>query len=79
MIDRDKRPGEKTADGHLIVDGMRVWTSDLQTGRIDLSNAVYDGPTLCFRVIEDRAPNGRGVLQSSDMVSVKNPFNGLTA
>jgi hypothetical protein len=74
-----------TADGVEIIEGLRVWTNDLTTGVIDLTEAEYElnhntgEYTLWFRVKLDAASNDRGVLQSEDRVATKNPFTGEIA
>lgn len=74
----------KTADGVKIVDGLRVWTNDLDTGRITLEDVSFEQNDntgeifMWFRVIRDNKLE-RGVLQSNDRVAVRNPFDGKTA
>ena len=74
----------KTADGVKIVDGLRVWTNDLETGRINMEDVSFEQNEntgeifMWFRVIRDYRME-RGVLQSNDRVAVRNPFDGKTA
>ena len=75
----------KTADGVKIVDGLRVWTNDLESGRISMEDGVRfeqnentGAISMWFRVIRDNRME-RGVLQSNDRVAVRNPFDGKTA
>lgn len=74
-----------TADRVPIVDGLRVWTNDLETGAISLDDAEFEWNrsekryVLWFRVIRDGRDDGRGVLQSDDRVATRNPFNGSAA
>jgi hypothetical protein len=74
-----------TADKVPIVEGLRVWTNDLDTGHISLADADYEWNgsenryVLWFNVIRDKHPGERGVLQSDDRVATRNPFNQLTA
>ena len=80
MLLRDWR----TADGVPIVDGLRVWTNDLETGRISMEDLAFEKNentgevTMWFRVIRDNKLE-RGISQSNDRVAVVNPFNGKTA
>jgi hypothetical protein len=72
---------DRTADGVLITEGLRVWTNDLERGHISLAEAGYEtnqntgDKTLWFHVI--RRPGDRGVLQSSDRVATR--FQGKSA
>ena len=74
----------KTADGVRIVDGLRVWTNDLESGRISLEDVDFETNqnnglvSMWFRVIRDNRME-RGVLQSHDRVAVCNPFTGKKA
>ncbi|MFA5709320.1 hypothetical protein [Mycolicibacterium sp.] len=69
-----------TADRVEIVDGLRVWTNDLETGTISLADAEYEWNgserryVLWFKVIRDDRPGERGVLQSDDRVATRHPF-----
>lgn len=74
-----------TADRIEIVDGLRVWTNDLDAGRISLDEADYEWNgsenryVLWFSVIRDNRPDDRGVLQSDDRVATRHPFTRESA
>ena len=74
----------KTADGVKIVDGLRVWTNDLDAGRINMEDVSFEQNEntgeifMWFRVIRDNRLE-RGILQSNDRVAVRNPFTGKKA
>jgi hypothetical protein len=59
----------RTADGHLIKDGMRVWTNDLRPGvvKLDQVTRASDG---WFHVYEDG--HGRA-MQNAERVAVRHP------
>lgn len=83
MIERNAElsGADRTADGVLITEGLRVWTNDLERGHISLAEAGYEtnqntgDKTLWFHVI--RRLGDRGVLQSSDRVATR--FQGKPA
>lgn len=74
-----------TADGVAIVEGLRVWTNDLDNGAVTLTAAhfewhgVEDRYVLWFRVIRDKFPGEDGVMQSDDRVATRNPFDRTPA
>lgn len=74
-----------TADRVKIVEGLRVWTNDLEAGAVTLADADYEWNgsegryVLWFRVILDERPNDRGVLQSDDRVATRHPFDRTPA
>lgn len=72
---------DRTADGVLITQGLRVWTNNMDKGRIDLSDAEYEAGVLWFRVVLDKDDSSepRGTLQSSDRVATVNPFTNERA
>lgn len=58
-----------------IVDGLRVWTNDVERGTVDLSRSWVENGKLWFDV-----DTGRGkVLQSEDRVATRHPFTGERA
>lgn len=69
-----------TADGAIITEGLRVWTNDLEAGKITLAEAEYEWNAsagryvLWFNVIRDNRPGERGVHQSDDRVARRHPF-----
>lgn len=62
-----------TADGHQLVDGMRVWDYNLYAGVVDLSSLGNDG---WFDVACD---NGQCTLMNAVRVCVRHPFTGKPA
>jgi hypothetical protein len=75
----------KTADGVEIVQGLRVFTNDLDAGYIDLNRGVtweenqnpshpnFGTKTPWFYVVLDKDPSGRGKEMTPDRVGTVHP------
>lgn len=78
-----------TADRVEIVDGLRVFTNNLDRGVIDLSRADFEWNAsenryvLWFDVLLDTRYTGEPMtgreLQSDDRVATRHPFSGKSA
>lgn len=63
----------RTADGHEITDGMRVWDYNLDRGTVDLSRLDSQG---WFDVVTD--DRGKSYM-NAERVCVRHPFTGERA
>lgn len=70
----------RTADGVLIVDGMRVWDYNLDAGVVDLSNARFMMQYVPFDGwFNVRLDNGGRSLMNAERVAVRHPMSRKAA